>query len=61
METTYSSTIDDGEIISAQEYLGECIQKLFYKHNELESQGFLYHYTDIEALLNGIIVPNPDP
>lgn len=61
METTYSNRIDVDEMISAQVHLGEYFQKLFHKHNELENQKLLYHYTDIEALLNGIIVPNPDP
>lgn len=62
METTYSNRIDVDEMIrSARKHLRGCIQKLFYKYKEIENQKQLYHYTDIEALLNGIIVPNPDP
>lgn len=49
----------DSLIRSANKHLGECIQKLFYKYKELESQPLVYHYTDIDALLNGIIVSAP--
>ena len=62
METTYSDKIDVNAMIrSARKHLRECIQKLFYKYKEIENQKLLYHYTDSEALLNGIIVPNPNP
>ena len=62
METTYSGEIDVDSIIrSARKHLKGCVQKLFYIYKELGDQELLYHYTDIEALLNGIIVSNPKP
>ena len=40
------------------DFFRKSIETLFYRVSELNNQPLLYHYTDTNALLNGIIMPN---
>lgn len=40
--------------------LPKWIALLFYKFENLQNEKSLYYYTDMQALVNGIIVPSPE-
>ena len=38
----------------------ECLKRLFYRYSILKNDEYVYHYTNIDAVINGIIVENPE-
>ena len=38
----------------------ECLKRLFYKYSILKNDEDVFHYTNIDAVINGIIVENPE-
>lgn len=41
--------------------IGECLKEVFQKHSTFDEDELIYHYTSIDAIVNGIIVNEPDP
>lgn len=53
---------DDPNVVfdSISPKLTKWMELLFYKFKNLQNEKSLYYYTDMQALVNGIIVPSPE-